>query len=298
MPHHHHHGHDHNNHDVKNIKVAFFLNLGFTIIEFIGGFYVNSVAIISDAIHDLGDCLSLGISWYFQKISHKGRTATFSYGYKRFSVLSAILNSVVLLVGSLFILLETIPRLIEPEQPDAKGMIVLAILGVIVNGAAVLKTRKGKTVNERVVSLHLLEDVLGWVAVLIGSIVMSLTYVPILDPLLSLLIAGYILFNVFRNLKQSLKIILQSIPPDVDTKHLEDGLLSIKHVAKVHDMHTWTMDGDYHVMTLHLVLDEDVDLDTGSEIKTQAREIIKAGEIDHVTIELESPNEHCELKEC
>lgn len=297
MPHHH-HGHDHNHHDVSNIKTAFFLNLGFTIIEFIGGFYVNSVAIISDAIHDLGDCLSLGISWYFQKISHKGRTPTFSYGYKRFSVLSAILNSVVLLIGSVFILMETIPRLLAPEQPETTGMMILAVLGVIVNGAAVLKTRKGKTANEKVVSLHLLEDVLGWVAVLIGSIVMNFFDVPILDPLLSLLIAGYILINVFKNLKNSVKIILQSIPPDVNTSALEDELKQIDHVAKVHDMHTWTMDGDYHVMTVHLVLDQDVDLDTGAIIKSKAREILKAGEIDHVTIELESPKEHCDLEEC
>lgn len=297
MPHHH-HGHDHNHHDVSNIKTAFFLNLGFTIVEFIGGFYVNSVAIISDAIHDLGDCLSLGISWYFQKISHKGRTPTFSYGYKRFSVLSAILNSVVLLIGSAFILMETIPRLLAPEQPETTGMMILAVLGVIVNGAAVLKTRKGKTANEKVVSLHLLEDVLGWVAVLIGSIVMNFFDVPILDPLLSLLIAGYILVNVFRNLKNSAKIILQSIPPDVNTSALEEELKQIHHVAKVHDMHTWTMDGDYHVMTVHLVLDQDVDLDTGAIIKSKAREILKAGEIDHVTIELESPKEHCDLEEC
>ncbi|MEP2026983.1 MAG: cation diffusion facilitator family transporter [Reichenbachiella sp.] len=297
MPHHH-HGHDQNHHDVDNIKTAFFLNLGFTIIEIVGGLYVNSVAIISDAIHDLGDCISLGISWYFQKISHKGRTPTFSYGYKRFSVLSAILNSMVLLIGSIFILMETIPRLIAPEQPDAKGMIALAILGVIVNGAAVLKTRKGKTANERVVSLHLLEDVLGWVAVLIGSIVMSLIEFPILDPILSLMIAGYILFNVFRNLKNSLKIILQSIPPDVNTTELEHKLQQIKYVEQVHDMHTWTMDGEYHIMTIHLVLDQDVDLDTGADIKSQARKILKAGEINHVTIELESPNEHCSLEEC
>lgn len=297
MPHHH-HGHDHDHHDVDNIKTAFFLNLGFTIVEFIGGFYVNSVAIISDAIHDLGDCLSLGISWYFQKISHRGRTPTFSYGYKRFSVLSAILNSVVLLVGSIFILLETIPRLLVPEQPETTGMMILAVLGVIVNGAAVLKTRKGKTANERVISLHLLEDVLGWVAVLIGSIVMNFFNIPILDPILSLIIAGYILFNVFSNLKNSIKIILQSIPPDVNTVDLENQLQKIEHVEKVHDMHTWTMDGDYHVMTVHLVLDEDVDLDTGAIIKSKARDILKAGEIDHVTIELESPDEHCDLEEC
>ncbi|MEO9802399.1 MAG: cation diffusion facilitator family transporter [Reichenbachiella sp.] len=296
MPHHH-HGHEHH-HDVDNIKTAFFLNLGFTIVEIVGGIYVNSVAIISDAIHDLGDSLSLGVSWYFQKISHRGRTNTFSYGFRRFSVLSAIINSVVLLAGSVFILVETIPRLLHPEQPNAQGMIILSVLGVIVNGAAVLKTRKGKTVNEKVVSLHLLEDVLGWVAVLIGSIVMSLTDFPILDPILSLLIAGYILFNVFRNLKTSLKIILQSIPPEIDTIELEKQLKKIQNINQVHDMHTWTMDGNYHVMTLHLVLAKGVDLVAGAEIKAQARAILKAGDIDHVTIELESPEEHCDLEDC
>ncbi|MEO9964465.1 MAG: cation diffusion facilitator family transporter [Reichenbachiella sp.] len=297
MPHHH-HGHDSLHHDVDNIKTAFFLNLGFTIIEIIGGLYVNSVAIISDAIHDLGDSLSLGMSWYFQKISHRGRTLTYSYGYKRFSVLSAIINSLVLLLGSVFILYETIPRLLAPVQPNANGMILLSILGVIVNGAAVLKTRKGKTANEKVVSLHLLEDVMGWVAVLIGSLIMRVTDFPIIDPILSMLIAGYILFNVFRNLKDSLKIILQSIPPEVDTQSLENKLLKIESVTKVHDMHTWSMDGNYHIMTLHLVLDRSVDLERGSEIKAQARNILRAGEINHVTIELETPDEHCELEDC
>lgn len=297
MPHHH-HGHDHHTHDVENIKTAFFLNLGFTIVEIVGGLYVNSVAIISDAIHDLGDSLSLGMSWYFQNISHKGRTHTFSYGYKRFSVLSAIINSIVLLIGSVFILYETIPRLFEPEQPETTGMIILSVLGIIVNGLAVLRTRKGKTANERVVSLHLLEDVLGWIGVLIGSIVMSLTDLPIIDPILSLMIAGYILFNVFRNLRNSLKIILQSIPTDVDLQKLEAQLTELKWVEKVHDMHTWTMDGVYHVMTVHLVLNKKVDLEEGAEIKSEARKILKAGDIDHVTIELESTEEHCGLEDC
>jgi len=199
----------HHNHDVKNIKTAFLLNLGFTIFELIGGLFVNSVAILSDAIHDLGDSLSLGLSWYFQNLSHKGRTKTFSYGYKRFSVLSAIINSIVLLVGSIFILYETIPRLITPVQPNATGMLALSIIGIIVNGAAVLKTCKGKTANERAVSLHMMEDVLGWIAVFIGSVIMYFVHLPILDPILSILITGFILFNAFKNLGFSLKIILQ-----------------------------------------------------------------------------------------
>jgi cobalt-zinc-cadmium efflux system protein len=283
----------HHHHDVENIKTAFWLNFVFTIIEFVGGFYVNSVAIMSDAIHDLGDSLSLGLSWYFQKLSHKGRTRTFSYGYRRFSVLSAIINSAVLFLGSILILMETIPRLMAPEKPDTQGMVLLAILGVIVNGLAVYKTHKGKTANERVVSLHLMEDVLGWIAVLIGSIAMSLWNIPILDPILSMMIAAYILFNVFRNLGTNIKIMLQGIPEDVNLKKLEEKLLDISGVKSIHDMHTWSMDGEYHVMTVHLVLTDDNIFKDSVLIKEQARKIIQKGTVNHVTIELEGPDEHC-----
>lgn len=155
------HHHQHHHSDVKNIKVAFFLNVTFTIVEIIGGFFTNSIAILSDAVHDLGDSLSLGMAWYFQKKAKNGSDKLFSYGYKRFSLLGAIINSIVLIVGSIFILTEAIPRLFHPEQAEVKGMFLLAILGLIVNGAAVLRLKKGHSINEKVVSLHLLEDVLG-----------------------------------------------------------------------------------------------------------------------------------------
>ncbi|PIB34543.1 cobalt transporter [Reichenbachiella sp. 5M10] len=284
--------HDHPPHDdVQNIKTAFFLNLAFTIIEFIGGYYVNSVAIISDAIHDLGDSISLLSSWYFQKLSHKGRTKRYSYGYKRFSVLSAIINSTVLLIGSVFILSKTIPRLLHPEQPDTTGMIWLAVLGVLVNGAAVVKTRKGKSMNERVVSLHLMEDVLGWIAVLIGSLVMTFFDVPILDPILSILITAYILINVFKNLNASFKIILQGTPSNVNVDELKTKLLDIPEVTDIHDLHTWSMDGEYHIVTLHLVLAEEDSFVRRKEIKQHARQILEEQTIHHATIELELANE-------
>ena len=114
--------HNHSHHSTtKNIKRAFFLNLGFTIIELIGGLLTNSLAIMSDALHDLGDSLTLGLSWYFQKLSGKGATPTFSYGYRRFSLLGAIINALVLVIGSIFIIKEAIPRIITPEQADAQG---------------------------------------------------------------------------------------------------------------------------------------------------------------------------------
>jgi len=294
---HQHHGH-HHHHDVKNIKIAFFLNLSFTIIELVGGVFVNSVAILSDAVHDLGDSLSLGLSWYFQKISKKGRSKTFSYGYKRFSLLGAIINSIVLVVGSIFIITETIPRLMNPVQPDAQGMLYLAILGVIVNGATVFRLQKGESLNEKVVSLHLLEDVLGWVAVLIASIVMLFIEIPILDPILSLFIAAFILFNVFKNLKESFKIILQANPLDLNETRIKDSLSKIEGVCDAHDMHSWTMDGSYHVMTIHLVVRDNIPINLYSKIKTDARKILKAQKFNHITIEVESESEVCELIDC
>lgn len=292
--HHHHHSGD----SVGNIKAAFFLNLGFTVIEFIGGVFVNSVAIISDAIHDLGDSVSLGLSWYFQNLAQKGRTRAFSYGFGRFSVLSAVINTLVLLLGSIFILMETIPRLLAPEQPDVQGMILLSILGIVVNGVAVLKTRKGKTANEKVVSLHLLEDVLGWVAVLIGSIVMIFVDLPIIDPLLSLAITAYILKNVFVNLKNSLNIMLQGTPPELNIEKIENKLMAIPGIKEVHDTHTWSMDGEFNIMTLHLVLENEEALKDRIRIKKDARSLLKHEAIDHVTIELEIDGEKCDMEDC
>ncbi len=294
---HHHHGH---HHETGNIKVAFFLNLSFTIVEIIGGILTNSLAIMSDAIHDLGDSLSLGMSWYFQKLSNKKATTTFSYGYGRFSLLGAIINSVVLIIGSIFIILEAIPRIISPESANAQGMMWLAILGIIVNGAAVFKLQKGSSINERVVSLHLLEDVLGWVAVLIASIIMQFWDVPILDPILSLLIAAFVLFNVYRNIKASFKIILQAVPEKISAKEIKDYLLDIEEVQEVHDCHIWTMDGEYHIATIHIMIkEEDFTWKKTKEIKGNIKKKLHDNfHLEHVTLELESTSEVCTYNNC
>ncbi|MDN5200863.1 cation diffusion facilitator family transporter [Fulvivirgaceae bacterium BMA10] len=293
----HHHGHDHD-HSVSNIKVAFFLNLGFTLIEIIGGIYTNSLAILSDALHDLGDSLSLGLSWYFQKLSGRKRDQSFSYGYKRFSLMGAVINSIVLIIGSIFIIREAIPRIIQPESVNSQGMLILAIFGILVNGAAVLKLRKGDSINERVVSLHLLEDVLGWVAVLIASIVMIFTDVPVLDPILSLLIALYVLFNVYKNLKTSLKIILQGIPENANINGIKTKLESIEDILNVHDIHLWSLDGHYHILTVHLVVPGTKSMDALVSIKQEVKSCLSKENIKHVTIEFETEEEYCELEDC
>lgn len=290
------HNHSHN-HSEGNIKIAFFLNLGFTIVEIIGGLYTNSLAILSDALHDLGDSLSLGLSWYFQRLSKKGSTKKFSYGYKRFSLLGAIINSIVLVVGSIFILSKAIPELFNPEETNAQGMLYLAILGVVVNGAAVFKLRKGKSLNEKVVSLHLLEDVLGWVAVLIGSIVMIYFDLPFVDPLLSILISIFVLYNVYRNLNKSMRVILQGTPKEISLIDIQKKVKDISVISEVHDCHIWSLDGSYNILTMHIRIEKDLRLSKIVEIKKKIHSVLNNEPIQHITIEFEGIDENYHTNE-
>jgi cobalt-zinc-cadmium efflux system protein len=290
---HSHHDHSHD-HQTGNITVAFWLNTSFAIIELAGGLLTNSVAILSDALHDFGDSLSLATSWYFQKKSQQKRDAVFTYGYKRFSLLGAIVNSVVLLVGSVFIIREAITRLVSPQQPDAKGMILLAVLGIVVNGFAVLRLRKGNSINERVISLHFIEDVLGWFAVLIGAVIMLFVYVPVLDPILSIGIASYILFNVYRNMRSSFQIILQGVPEKISEKEIKEILTAFPEIKNIHDVHVWSMDGNYNVLTMHVVVGDAMDMGSLEILKTNIKLKLKKMHIDHATIELETDKMNCE----
>jgi len=294
----HDHNHTHYNEDVKNIRVAFFLNLLFTVIEIVGGILTNSVAILSDAVHDLGDSFSLGLSWYFQRIAKRPRTRNYTYGYKRFSLMGAIINSVILTLGSVMILMNAIPRLFNPQQPDVKGMLLLAVLGVVVNGAAVLKLRKGRSLNEKVVSLHLLEDVLGWLAVLLGAGVMYFVDAPFIDPLLSIAISVFILFNVYRNIRQSLRIILQGSPDLINIDEIEKTVTALVNVRNVHDLHVWSVDGEYNVLTIHVVLSAPLPMTELHSLKEEIRKRLFSLNVQHSTIEFETPDEDCEMERC
>jgi len=296
--HNHHHGHSHSHDSEGNIGTAFFLNLSFTIIELFGGIFTNSIAIISDAVHDFGDCLSLALAWYFQKLSKKGSSRKYSYGYKRYSLLGAIINSVVLIIGSIFILSEAIPRIFSPQETSAKGMFVLAIAGLIVHVIAFLRTRNASSINERVVSLHILEDVLGWAAVLIGSIIMYFTNFTTIDPILSILIAVYVLFNVFKNIKLVLPILLQCTPVEIEREHIIEELKEIEEVKNVHDLHIWSLDEQYNVLTIHVTLKETLSMEKLAGLKEKIRSVLKEEEIHHATIEFEAPDENCAFTNC
>ncbi|NKI32195.1 cation diffusion facilitator family transporter [Croceivirga thetidis] len=290
-------GHNHHHHNSnKNLKMAFFLNLGFTILEFIGGIYVNSIAIISDAVHDLGDSLSLGTSWYLDKKSKQKANSRFSFGYRRFSLLGALINSVVLIVGSVYVIYEGVGRILEPEHSDAKGMIVFAIIGVAVNGYAAWKVGKGKSLNEKVVSWHLLEDVLGWVAVLIVAIVLSFKDIHYLDPALSLVISLYILYNVVKRLKETLYLFLQGVPKDIDMDVIKSKISSMENVASLHHTHVWSLEGENHVFTTHIKLRNIERLEQLVELKIEVKDLLEEYQFDHYTIETELVEEDCLLE--
>jgi cobalt-zinc-cadmium efflux system protein len=291
------HNHSHHQHNIsgKNLKTAFFLNLGFTVLEVIGGFYVNSVSILSDALHDLGDSLSLGISWYLQKRSAKQADNSFTFGYSRFSILGALVNSIILIAGSVYVIYEAIKRLFNPEVSDAKGMLIFAIIGIAVNGYAAYKLSHGTSLNERVVSWHLVEDVMGWAAVLVVSIVMMFTDAPWLDPALSLAITLFILYNVYGRLRETLVILLQGTPLGIDPDKIRQEILKVPYVVSLHHMNIWSLEGEHHVFTAHVKTNAITTFPQVLQVKREVKEVLKKYPFTHYTIEVELEEEYCEL---
>lgn len=292
----HSHGHSHHHHHGEgNLQLAFWLNLLFSIVEFIGGWFTNSLAIMSDALHDFGDALAIGMAWRLERHAKKAADRKFSYGYRRFSLLGAFINAVILIVGSVIILSQALPRLWSPEPVHAEGMFGLALLGVAVNGFAAWRLRNDKTQNARVLAWHLYEDLLGWVAVLVASIVMLIKPMPILDPLLSVLITLWILYNVLRHFKQTANLFLQGVPDSVSLDDIETELKKIAGVVDCHHTHLWSLDGEHHVLTTHLVVGEQTDKQERQQIKKAVRALMPHWQITHSTIEFEWASDDCSM---
>lgn len=281
------HPHSHNNQSSKALLTVFLINLSFTVFELVGGYWTNSVAILSDAVHDLGDSLAIGAAYYLSRVAQRAADSRYSYGYSRYNVLGAMINSVVLMAGSIFVLREAIDRLIHPADVDAPGMLLFAILGIAVNGFAAYRLRDASSVNEKVVSLHLMEDVLGWVAVLIGAVTMVFIEVPRLDPILSIAITTYIVFGVVKRLRETLLLLLQRVPKGVDLKELERQLADIDGVESLHETHTWSLDGETHVFSTHLVVAPEISLEQIKSIKLASREVLRGYPFSSHTVEVE-----------
>ncbi len=287
--------HNHNS-STSNIRLAFFLNLGFAILEMVGGILVNSVAILSDALHDLGDSLSLGVAWILERKSKKPGNKKFTFGYQRYSLLGALINGIILIAGSLIIIIEAIERFLSPQESNALGMLFFAFVGVAVNGYAAFRLKEGKTLNEKVAFWHMLEDVLGWVAVLLASLIMMVTDSKYIDPALSILITLFILWQVIKRLKETALIFLQGAPSKVSITQVEEKLISIDGVSSLHHTHLWSLDGEQNVFTTHIKLSKKIEnVQQLAIVRNQIASVLEPFNFSHHTIELEMNNEVCRL---
>ena len=277
----------------KSILIAFLLNLFFSIFEFIGGIFTRSVAIISDSIHDLGDSLSIGISYLLEKKSKKQPDNIYTYGYSRYSIIASVITTIILIVGSIVVVYNAILRIIEPVNINYNGMILFAFVGVIVNFIAAFITHGEKSLNQKTVSLHMLEDVLGWIVVLIGAMIMKFTNFAIIDPILSICVSIFIFIHAISHLKEAIDIFLEKAPDNIDVIHLKECLLDNKEIIDVHHMHIWSMDGINNYATMHVVVKE-----YSIDLKNEIKHLLKHHNISHVTIEFEGENEKCDSLNC
>ena len=278
----------------KNILVAFLLNLGFSIFEVLGGILTNSVAIISDALHDFIDAFSIGLSYFLEKKSKKKPDYKYTYGYIRYSVLGALLTTTFLLVGSIIVIISAVGRLIHPVEIKYNGMIIISVIGIIVNFIAAMQTREGDSLNQKSVNLHMLEDVLGWVIVFIGSILMKFTDITYIDSIMSIIIAIYILIHAIKNLKSVLDLFLVKTPKNINIDELKKELLKVKNVSDIHHIHIWSMDGVNNYATIHAVINT-LDFE---KVKKDLKEELEEHGIVHSTIEIETKDSKCDEKNC
>ncbi len=292
----HHHSHSHNHSHIhshsadKNILVAFFLNLFFVFVEITGGLLTNSFAILSDAVHDCGDCVAIGFAYLMEKFSNKEPDEKYTYGYRRYSLLSAIVTSVILIVGSIFIIIGAIKRFAQPKEIQGFGMVIIAVFGVVINSIAVFKTHKGTGVNERAISLHLLEDVLGWIAVLIGSLFIYFFRWYFVDGLLSVLIAGFLLFESTKNIKDIFTILLEKTPDNIDVAGFRARVEEMDEVENIHHLHVWSLDGEKTMATVHVKLRRGVAFSAFESVKSGVEALARSFSIEHITIQIDTDN--------
>lgn len=276
----------------RNMTIAFLLNFSFAIIEFVFGLLFNSSAVLADSVHDTGDALAIGLSTLFEKISTKKEDREYTLGYKRYSLLGAMLTSVILLVGSTLVIVENIPKLFAPEKVNYDGMLVLGIVAIVVNTAASRVVSHGHSHNESILSLHFLEDILGWIAVIVVSLILRFTDWYFLDPLLSLFIAGFILSQALPKFWENIQIFLDHVPSDVDLSQLYQEIAALENVRAITQLNVWTTDGLEKFAMLHICLENPNLL---AETQDTLRRKLHAYGIAKVTIQTdESLQEHQE----
>ncbi len=277
----------------RNILIAFILNLAFAVFEFVGGIFTGSVAIISDSIHDMGDTVSIGVSYILEKKSKKQPDDKHTYGYAGYSVIGGAITTLILIFASVAVIINAIGRIINPTEIDYNGIIIFAIIGVTVNSCAAFVTRKGGSLNQKAVSLHMLEDVLGWIVILVGGIIMRFTDLALIDPIMSVGVAVFILISAVLNLRGIIHIILAGTPDGIDIAEIKEHISELCEVVDVHHIHIWSIDGQNNYATMHVVTNSD-----SKVIKEQIRNELQSHGIQHITLELETKDEACNEKNC
>ncbi|MDU5787457.1 cation diffusion facilitator family transporter [Streptococcus parasanguinis] len=266
------------------VWLAFFLNLSFAIVEFIAGGIFGSSAVLADSVHDFGDAIAIGISAFLETISNREEDSRYTLGYKRFSLLGALVTAVILMTGSVMVILENITKLFNPQPVNDEGILWLGIIAVTINVLASLVVRKGKTKNESILSLHFLEDTLGWIAVILMALILRFTDWYILDPLLSLVISFYILSKAIPRFWSTLKIFLDAVPEGVNIQKIETDLAELEHVASINQLNLWTMDGLEKNAIVHVCLEHVKHMEV---CKESIRNLLKESGFQNITIEVD-----------
>jgi cobalt-zinc-cadmium efflux system protein len=272
----------------KRVRLAAFLNAAFTVVELVGGLLTNSLAILSDALHDFGDSVALIISWFFESGAKRSPDSRYTFGYQRLSLFSAIFAASILIGGSIIIIIEAIPRFLNPEPVNAFGMIGLSFVGIAFNGLGFFTLKKGESLNEKVLSWHLLEDVLGWIVILVGGLIIYFWNFYLVDPIMTVGLTVFILYNVAKNLREAISILLQGVPSHINLEEVKKDIVAVKGVIGIHDIHIWSLEGETDVFSAHVVLDDETLQEESQQTKQIIKDKLLTHHIEHSTIELES----------
>ena len=272
----------------RKIFIAFILNLFFAVIEFIGGSICGSVAIISDSLHDTGDAMSIGISYFMEKKSGKKPDEKYTFGYARYSVIGSVITLCILILGSIAVIIKSVERIVSPIEINYNYMLIFAIFGVCINFIAVVFTHGGKSLNQRAVNLHMLEDCLGWIVVLIGAVIMKLTGIALIDPIMSIGVAVFILISSIKAMSESISVLLQKVPSGICIEHLKEHLEEIDGVEDIHHLHVWSLDGERSIATLHAKISGNA-----HDIKEKIKNELSHFGVAHSTVEIEYESEEC-----
>lgn len=277
----------------QKMFVAFLLNLFFSVFELFGGIISGSYAVISDSFHDFGDALSIGFSLIFEKKSKQSPDEKYTYGYGNYSLVGALFTTLVLLLGSVIIITNSISKIINPSEIEYGKMIIFALIGVIVNTTAAFITKGKDSANQRAINLHMLEDVFGWICVLLGAVIMNFTEFYVLDPIMSIAVSIFIIFHSIENSKEIFSVFLGKVPRDIDISKIKAHILNIDGANDVHHIHIWRHGNTNILCSMHIVTDS-----SAYEIKKKVRELLKEHGVNHAVIETESTSEECQDKVC